>query len=120
MIELFIPEKEFFSIGEVSKITGLPSYTLRYWETEFSILRPARRVTKHRKYTKKDIERVAKIQELLHKKKYTIEGAKKALVKEEKEKHKQLNLDFAHASAAVSVLKEIKKDIGGVLERLKN
>ncbi len=113
-------QKEFYSIGEVSEITGLPPYTLRYWETEFNILKPLRRSSRHRKYTIKDIERIKKIQGLLHKKKFTIEGAKKALRNIEKEQAQQLHLDFGKNSAAVEMIKEIKRDINEIRERLKD
>lgn len=116
----FETDKEFYSIGEVSRIIGLPCHTLRYWESEFGALRPLRRDSRHRKYTGKDIDRIRKIQELLYKKKYTIEGAKKALLDGEKEKARQLNLDIGTSSAAVSALKEVKKEIEAVLERLKD
>lgn len=118
-MELFLPDKEYFSIGEVAKITGLPTHTLRYWESEFSVLKPIRRSSKHRKYTKKDILKIRRIQELLHKKKYTIEGAKKALIKEDKEKSQQLNLELERTSPSAAILKEIKKEIVDVLNRLK-
>ncbi len=118
--DFMLGEKEFYSIGEVSKITGLPAYTLRYWEKEFGALRPLRRESRHRKYTAKDIERIRRIQELLYKKKYTIEGAKKALLHEERQKSEQLNLDITRSVAAESYLKELKKEIEEILEKLKD
>lgn len=121
MDELFLPDKEYFSIGEVARLTRLPAHTLRYWESEFSILKPVRRASKHRKYTKKDIEKIRKIQEYLYKKKYTIEGAKKALLEENKAKFQQLSFEgFTKNAAAISVLKEIKKECIEILERLKD
>ena len=113
-------DKEFYSIGEVSKITGLPAYTLRYWEKEFGTLKPLRRDSRHRKYTIKDIEKIRRIQELLYKKKYTIDGARKAIASEERQKTEQLNLDISRSSAAESHLKELKKEIEEILQKLKD
>ena len=72
-----IPDKFYFKIGEVSKIAGLPSHVLRFWETEFKKIRPRRTETGQRSYTKKDIEIILEIKHLLHEKKFTIDGARK-------------------------------------------
>jgi len=68
--------KLYYSIGEVSKITGLKQYVLRYWETEFSVLKPVKNTAGNRIYKDNDIKLVKYIQDLLYKKKYTIKGAK--------------------------------------------
>jgi DNA-binding transcriptional MerR regulator len=74
-----IPEKLYFKIGEVSSITGLPSYVLRFWETEFSRINPKRTDSGQRLYRKSDIELILKIKNLLYSNKFTIEGAKQYL-----------------------------------------
>lgn len=74
-----IPDKLYFRIGEVSKITGLPTYVLRFWETEFSRMRPKRTSSGQRLYTRSDIELVLKIKHLLYEKKFTIQGARQHL-----------------------------------------
>ncbi len=74
-----IPDKLFFRIGEVSEIVGVEPHVLRYWESEFKILRPSRVGSKRRLYRKKDIELIFRIKELLYEKKFTIAGAKKVL-----------------------------------------
>lgn len=79
MAENGTPDKLFFKIGEVSKIVGVPAYVLRFWEGEFSLLRPKRTEKGQRLYRKKDIELLAAIKHLLHEKKFTIEGAKRHL-----------------------------------------
>ena len=81
-----LPEKEYFSIGEVSKIVQLPAYVLRYWESEFKLNRPIRRSSGQRKYMKKDIEIVFKVKDLLHNKRFTISGAKKFLAGDKRKK----------------------------------
>ncbi|MFQ5866456.1 MAG: MerR family transcriptional regulator [bacterium] len=113
-----IPEKNFFSIGEASKITGVKPYVLRYWESEFRLLRPARRESGHRKYTPKDLELIGEIKELLYENKFSIAGAKKYLLEERKNKKQQLRLDLEKDSAAISVLRETKKTIKEILKML--
>ena len=72
-------KKLYYSISEVSKITGLKQYVLRYWETEFSQLKPPKNRAGNRTYRQKDIDVVHKIKELLDKKKFTIVGARKQM-----------------------------------------
>ena len=72
-------KKLYYSISEVSKITGLEQYVLRYWETEFDELKPAKNRAGNRIYTNKDIKLIMHIKKLLRDEKYTIEGAKKVL-----------------------------------------
>ncbi len=72
-------KKLYYSISEVSKITAVEQYVLRYWETEFEELKPQKNRAGNRIYTNKDIQLVLQIKSLLREKKYTIEGAKKIL-----------------------------------------
>ncbi len=74
-----IPNKLFFRIGEASKITGVKSYVLRYWETEFGRLKPKRSSSGQRLYRRSDIELVLRIKGLLWDRKLTIAGARKEL-----------------------------------------
>jgi DNA-binding transcriptional MerR regulator len=74
-----IPDKHFFRIGEVSRIVGVPPHVLRYWEREFSVVRPRRSPSKQRVYRRGDVEKLLKIKTLLHHEKYTIAGARKRL-----------------------------------------
>jgi len=69
-------KKLYYSIGEVSKMVGLKSYVLRYWETEFKQLSPPKNRAGNRTYRQKDIDLILKIKDLLHGKKFTIEGAR--------------------------------------------
>lgn len=75
----FAMKKLYYSISEVSKITDLEQYVLRYWETEFDQLKPAKNLAGNRIYTNKDIKLILHIKKLLRDEKYTIEGAKKLL-----------------------------------------
>lgn len=72
-------KKLYYSISEVSKITEIEQYVLRYWETEFEQLNPQKNRAGNRIYTNKDIQLILHIKTLLREKKYTIEGAKKIL-----------------------------------------
>jgi DNA-binding transcriptional MerR regulator len=74
-----IPDKRFFRIGEVSRIVGVPTHVLRYWEREFSLIRPRRASSKHRLYRRGDVEVLLHIKKLLHRERYTIAGARKKL-----------------------------------------
>ncbi|MEO6695915.1 MAG: MerR family transcriptional regulator [Ignavibacteria bacterium] len=75
----FAMKKLYYSISEVSRITELEQYVLRYWETEFEHLRPAKNLSGNRIYTNKDIKLILYIKKLLREEKYTIEGAKKLI-----------------------------------------
>jgi len=72
-------KKLYYSIGDVSEMTGLKQYVLRYWETEFSILNPAKNKAGNRTYKDEDIKIIRHIKELLYDKKFTIRGAKQYL-----------------------------------------
>ncbi len=72
-------KKLYYSISEVSKLTNLEQYILRYWETEFDQLTPSKNRAGNRIYTNKDIKLILDIKTLLREKKYTIEGAKNIL-----------------------------------------
>lgn len=76
-----IPKKNFFSVGEVSEITGLPPYVLRFWENKFICLHPQKSRGGHRRYRKEDIEQILLIKNLLHENGFTIQGAQKELKK---------------------------------------
>jgi DNA-binding transcriptional MerR regulator len=74
-----IPDKLFFRIGEVSQLVGVEPYVLRYWESEFPGLSPKKSNTGQRMFRRKDVELLLNIKQLLYDKKFTIEGARKAL-----------------------------------------
>jgi DNA-binding transcriptional MerR regulator len=84
-------KKLYYSISEVSKITEIEQYVLRYWETEFEQLKPQKNRAGNRIYTNKDIQLILYIKELLREKKYTIEGAKKIL--EEYSQNKTIHIE---------------------------
>lgn len=80
-MDSIIPEKAYFRIGEVSKILSVEPYVIRYWETEFKTVKPVRTKTAQRLYRKKDVEELLTIRDLLYQQRFTINGAKKQLMK---------------------------------------
>jgi DNA-binding transcriptional MerR regulator len=73
------PEKRYYRIGEVSKLTGVKPYVLRYWESEFRWMSPQKSRSKQRLYRKRDIDMILLIKKLLYGQRYTIAGARKKL-----------------------------------------
>jgi DNA-binding transcriptional MerR regulator len=74
-----LPDKLYFKTGEVAKLVGVKPYVLRYWETEFGVVRPGKTRARHRLYRRKDVESLLEIRRLLYTERYTIEGAKRRL-----------------------------------------
>jgi len=74
-----IPNKLYFRIGDVSRLAGIKPYVLRYWETEFPAIAPKKSGTGQRLYRRKDVELILEIKHLLYEKRFTIEGARKAI-----------------------------------------
>jgi len=87
--EVVIPEKIYFRIGEVSELAKLPTYVLRFWETEFSQLKPTKSSTGQRMYRRKDVEYVMQIRKLLYEDGFTIAGARERLREEMRAKRAQ-------------------------------
>jgi DNA-binding transcriptional MerR regulator len=114
-----IPEKLYYKIGEVSDITGIEPYVLRYWESEFRIVSPSRTHSKQRLYRKKDLELILEIKKLLYEEKFTIAGAKKKLQKTKGLKDQQMKLELPEKKfreALIRVKKELE-DLHGLLSR---
>ena len=78
-MDVEIPDKLYFKIGEVAELAGVKPHVLRYWETEFGSFRPVKSKTNQRLYKRKDIELVLQLKELLYNQGYTISGARKKL-----------------------------------------
>ena len=103
-------KKLYYSIAEVSQITQLKPYVLRYWETEFSDLSPAKNRAGNRIYRKNDIKLIFLIKRLLYQEKYTIEGAKQRLRRFKKSKELQLKLSLEDLRRD-DLLYELKKEL---------
>ena len=100
------PNKLFYRIGEVSRLTGLEPYVLRYWETEFPQLRPEKGKSGQRLYKKKDLDHILRIKQLLYEEGYTISGAKK-------------KMSGGQGRDVEDVIETAKKELREILEILK-
>ncbi|MFQ5696937.1 MAG: MerR family transcriptional regulator [Myxococcota bacterium] len=108
-----VPEKSYFRIGEVAKLTGVKPYVLRYWETEFKAMIPPKSRSRQRMYRRRDIETILRIKHLLYQERFTIEGARKRLAE------LQRGADPGSPSASdrrdLARLREELEDIRGLL-----
>jgi DNA-binding transcriptional MerR regulator len=106
-----IPDKLYFKIGEVSRITGVKPYVLRYWESEFNIITPQKSKTNQRVYKKKDIELVLEIKRLLYSEKYTLSGAK-TRIREWIKARSDMQLDMKFPDQRyIKALKNIREEL---------
>ncbi len=78
-----VPDRLYFRIGEVSAITGVPPYVLRYWESEFPALQPRKSGGGQRLYRKRDVVMLLEIKKLLYQERYTVAGARRRLAERE-------------------------------------
>lgn len=112
-------KKLYYSIGEASEITKLKQYVLRYWETEFPHLKPNKNSAGNRIYRQADIDNLIEIKTLLHKKRFTIKGAKQFL-KDKKSEPRQPSSNGAKVIALpedeIKALKKIKSGIEDLLK----
>lgn len=117
---LTIPtDKEFFSIGEVSRLTGIKPHVLRYWESAVGVVRPARRGSGHRRFSRKDVQGLVQVQQLVRDRGLTLEGAKKHLRAEAKRAPTQIPMAFSDSSAAVETLKGVRSELAALVKDLK-
>jgi DNA-binding transcriptional MerR regulator len=108
--------KLYYSISEVSEITGIKQYVLRFWEKEFSDLKPKKNRAGNRTYQLKDIELVNRIKNLLYEEGFTIEGAR-AQLKEFRHTTEPENKELDQENMK-TVLKDIKKELSEILKIL--
>ncbi|MCX7124388.1 MAG: MerR family transcriptional regulator, partial [Gammaproteobacteria bacterium] len=101
-----IPDKLYFSIGEVALLCELKPHVLRYWEQEFSQLSPSKRRGNRRYYQRKDVLLVRQIKSLLYSKGYTIEGARAQLAGDESVSLRKMQQSHAQLQSAVSQLEK--------------
>jgi len=108
-------KKEYFSISEVCEITDLKPHVLRYWESQFSILRPQKNRAGNRNYRQREIDIIFMIRHLLYDRRYTIEGARHEMKKLKKQFSPQRELpldDFQKEE----MLSWVRKDLWKLLE----
>ena len=111
-------KKLYYSIGEVCKLTGLKSYVLRYWETEFKELKPPKNRAGNRTYRKKDIDIIDTIKDLLYNQKFTIDGARKQLttILNSDDSTAQPAQDQQSSNKNTAVLLEIRDQLKSILD----
>ena len=109
------PVQEFFSIGEVCELTELKPHVLRYWESQFKFLNPAKNRSGNRVYQRKEIELILLVKHLLYDEKYTIEGAR--LKVEEHRKAGDLK-SIARAALNLDTIESLERELRDVLKLL--
>jgi DNA-binding transcriptional MerR regulator len=117
MTMIKIPDKMFFRIGDVSSITGVKPYVLRYWESEFKSLRPVKNRAGQRVYRRKDVNLILEIKRLLYEQKFTIAGAKKKI--EENRKGRIEPAQAPDAAQLMTLLKKVHRELSVINELLK-
>jgi DNA-binding transcriptional MerR regulator len=114
LLEHPLPDKYFYTIGDVSRLTSTKPHILRYWESQFKLLRPARRYSGHRKYTQREIDLINRIRYLIQERRFTLAGAKREINRQVAGKSTVSTSATSVApapSSAVPFLKELKKEI---------
>jgi DNA-binding transcriptional MerR regulator len=106
------PVQEFFSIGEVCQLTDLKPHVLRYWESQFKFISPAKNRSGNRVYKAREIEMVMLVKHLLYTEKYTIEGARLRL--DQFRRNGDLR-DRATLATRAEMVREIRRDLDDVL-----
>jgi DNA-binding transcriptional MerR regulator len=109
------PVQEFFSIGEVCELTGLKPHVLRYWESQFKFLNPAKNRSGNRVYQRREVELVVLVKHLLYIEKYTIDGARQKV--DEHRKKGQLKPN-ARRALDVHTLASIEQELAEVMNIL--
>ncbi len=111
-----IPDKLYYKIGEVSKITGVKPHVLRYWESEFKEIKPYKSRSLQRLYRKRDIELILRVKKLLYEDLFTISGAKRK-IKNSTDKARQMDPHF-NGEAYKRILIEIKRELKEITQFL--
>jgi len=114
-------ERLYYRIGEVSRITGLKAHVLRYWESEFKVIKPYKGGSLQRLYRKKDLDLILKIKKLLYEDGFTIAGAKKKIRDLEKAENKQMKLGLVERGSngkERELLLSIREELKGIRKML--
>ena len=109
------PVQEFFSIGEVCSLTDLKPHVLRYWESQFRFLNPAKNRSGNRVYQRREIELIMLVKHLLYTEKYTIEGARQRI--EQYRRTGDLKPE-ARRALALETVRDLRAELAGILKLL--
>lgn len=114
-------DRLYYRIGEVSRITGLKPHVLRYWESEFKVIKPHKGGSLQRLYRRKDLDLILKIKKLLYEEGFTIAGAKKKIRDLERLENKQLKLKLVEKKSDGKdheLLASVKEELKGIRRML--
>ncbi len=114
-------ERLYYRIGEVSRITGLKPHVLRYWESEFKVIKPHKEGSFQRLYRRKDLDLILKIKKLLYEDGFTIAGAKKKIRDLERLENKQMKLRLVEKGSngkAHELLVALQEELKGIRKML--
>jgi DNA-binding transcriptional MerR regulator len=114
-------DRLYYRIGEVSRITGLKPHVLRYWESEFKVIKPHKGGSLQRLYRRKDLDLILKIKKLLYEEGFTIAGAKKKIRDVERLENKQLKLKLVEKKSNGKdheLLASVKEELKGIRRML--
>ena len=116
--EADLETRPYRSISEVSEMVGVKAHVLRYWETQFSMLRPRKNRAGNRMYRPEEVRLLMRIKELLYDRRFTIAGARRRLLDERKEGAPQVELGFSDADQKIA-LHEVKTELRRLLDMLR-
>src|SRR5215831_1073363 len=109
------PVQEFFSIGDVCALTDLKPHVLRYWESQFRFLNPAKNRSGNRVYQRREVELIMLVKHLLYTEKYTIDGARQRI--EEQRKAGSLRAE-ARAALDVQMIRDLERQLQSIVRVL--
>lgn len=113
-----LPAKLYFRIGEVAEVVGVEPHVLRYWEREFRAIRPTKSAKGQRVYSRRDVENLMRVRELLYREGFTIAGAKKKLQRAGVEPREATELDGLDAAKLRDQLVAMRTEIEAFLGEL--
>jgi DNA-binding transcriptional MerR regulator len=113
-----LPSKLYFRIGEVAELVGVEPHVLRYWEREFRAIRPTKSAKGQRVYSRRDVENLMRVRELLYREGFTIAGAKKKLQRAGVEPRPAGDLDARETGKLREQLLAMRGEIEAFLEEL--
>ena len=109
----------YYSISEVSDLIGVKPHVLRYWETQFKMLRPKKGRGGARMYRRRDVETLYEIKQLLYDQRFTIAGARRKILDDRQNGKEQIELPFTKLDREESI-RALRKDMEGLLHMLKH
>lgn len=106
-----LTEKLYYKIGEVAEVVGVKTSVLRFWESEFSFLKPIKSSSGQRLYLKKEVDLLLQVKHLLYDEKFTIEGVKKRISAKGKLLSSEDCFDSSAVLGCIDVLKSVRNDL---------